>query len=82
MRLSDRLARLDDNDGVRGLIWLCDHFGWWWNLAFGFCMVITGTVLLATGANTSDVIGAYAIGVAGLGFGTILTVGRRRRLGR
>lgn len=82
MRLSERLARLDDNDGVRGIIWLCDHFGWWWNLAVGLGLVIAGTVLVAVGADSSDVLAAYASGTAGLILGALLTIGRRKRAER
>jgi hypothetical protein len=52
--LGDRLRRLDDNPARRGIVWLADSFGWWWNLGAGLVLVLTGLLLLILGRSHED----------------------------
>jgi uncharacterized membrane protein HdeD (DUF308 family) len=82
MALGDRLRRLDDNAPSRGVLWISDHFGWWWNACTGVVLLAVGLLCAATGQDTDVTIACFAFGTAALAVGGVMAVGRRRRARR
>ena len=78
MTIGDRLRKLDDNPASRGVLWLSDHFGWWWNLGLGGVVVVAGVLYLVDG-RSDEGYPLLGMGTAGLLVGLAIRAGRRRR---
>ena len=75
----DRIRRLDDNLPVKNIVWLSDHFGWWWNLYLGIALLIAAPIVLVMSDHRADAVALAAFGSAGILTGLALRAGRNRR---
>ncbi len=81
MTIGDRMRKLDDNPASRGVVWLSDHFGWWWNLGVGIVMLLAAPVVLLVSDDRADAVALAAFGSVATVLGVILRTGRNRRRG-
>jgi hypothetical protein len=77
MGLGERVRRLDNNPASRGVTWLSDVFGWWWNLFGGLAVLILAAV--ETFRGLPGVGALYFIGVVATIAGLVMRSGRNGR---